>query len=142
MDDVRMSKLRQTIFERLLIGEPRIALYAELRTKLDENMVVDLLDEAIARIRICRKEGSYDSIAAVVRKRRITARYGAWRLLAGFLVLTALLGFLASLMDSAPAFPFGLIVAGVILAVVEWRLRERLDAAETAVDRLLAEAPA
>lgn len=140
MDDVHIGKLRQVVFERLLVGESRAELEADLGKRLDEARVRDLLDEAVSRIRACRAEGSYDKVAATVRTRRISSRYAAWRWLAGALLLFTGAGFLLSLLNKAPAFPFGVIVAGVILALVEWRLRGRLETAETAVDRLLDEA--
>ncbi|WP_146218070.1 MULTISPECIES: hypothetical protein [unclassified Caulobacter] len=142
MDGAQKSKLRQTLFERLLVGESRAALDADLRQRLDETEARALLDEAVSRIRVCRAEGSYDNAAATVRKRRVVSRYAVWRWLAGVLLLFAGLGFLGSLINKTPAFPFGLIVAGIMLALVEWRLRGRLEAAEAAVDQLLDEAAA
>jgi len=124
------EKLREIVFERIVSGEAddqlRNQLLSQVSAEEAESFIAD------ARDQIERGRGSETFARAVrkIRKRRLVgARYIVWKVIAGISIVLAALSMLSAiLIDGKIGGSFwGLVIGGIILAVVEWRAHLRLD---------------
>lgn len=140
MDEQESRKLTQIVFERLICGESSESLRAQLATRnpTEADQIV-----AAAEERIARGFGTpeFASLRKQIRKRRLVAgKYLAWKILAWIIITLGFLSGIGSMLTNGQiGGPFGgIILGGIILAVVEWREHKRLhgDAEELGAEQL------
>lgn len=133
-----MGRLEQVVFERLTLGESREKLHGELCRKLDDASASDLLDRVIQEVAARRQRGDYEVMARRLRKKRFGWPYLAWKLLGGFLLLIGVTTSIYAMANSGSLYiAFGPLAAGlVIFAIVEDKVRRKVESAAAAVEQL------
>ena len=139
MEAVHTGKLEQIVFERLTLGESREKLHGELCRKLDDAAASALLDRVIREMAARRERGDYEAAAGRLRKKRFGSPYLAWKLLGGFLLFIGVANSIYAMANSGSLYiAFGPLAVGlVIFAVVEDKVRRKVQTAAAAVEQLL-----
>lgn len=138
MEARQSGKLDQVVFERLVAGESREALRADLMKRLNGAEADEVLGrsyESVAKL-LASEEGSAE--IGRVRKRRIEAMYPLRRILGwGLVVWGALLGVSSLVFDGSVAMFLPLLTGSLVLMSVEFDVRKRVLGAEEAIDQIL-----
>jgi hypothetical protein len=128
MQDV--DKLRKVVLERLVCGEDETALRTQLVTKLNPADVDQLLEGVKGEIEQGRGNVEFERSIRKIRKQRLVGqRYLAWKIIAGLFVASGVLSVLIALTSSGQVGGSfgGLLIGGIILALVEWREHSRMS---------------
>ena len=139
MEAVHTGRLEQVVFERLTLGESLEKLHGELRRKLDDAAASALLDRVIQEVAARHESGDYEAMARRLRKKRFGSPYLAWKLLGGFLLFIGVANSIYATANSGSLYiAFGPLAVGlVIFAIVEDKVRRKVQAAAAAVEQLL-----
>lgn len=121
-----IGKLEEVVFERLVLGEDAEQLRTQLAGRMSDQDADQLLAQARTRIEAGRGSDAFAETVRKIRKRRLVGRrYLWWKVLAGVLIVFGALSGISLMVfrgDSNGSFS-GLLIGGIILAIVEWRER-------------------